>query len=463
MQRETNELKISIALFTFIDPRAEFYENFKKVKGMDLKEESLNSHEAAKIILQPDLTVDMGVIDSEQKLHEAIKKLNDVDGIFLNIPGWTPPGWGGILSSHSDLPILLYAPFALSGPAAMKGELTALGADFEVSFGQVEKITEFKNKLKARKLFDSLKGKKFGQLGGLSMGMHYSEALAIEALKNWGIEIIYIDGTRILAKAERLDDQRVNGFIEKLKSSVRSFAVDDKVIFKRQIAFYLAIKEIVEEDGIDFLAVKCQPELSDFFGTLCFATSFLPLLSDFEGEKRIIPVSCEGDFFASFSGYVLFLLSGKPPLFADFIMPLFEENLLALQNCGGAPIWYSELSDDAERNLSNVSILRNIQGQSNSYCIDFSGKEIGEVTVLGMGRKGYSYWVEAEKGSIIERTDLKPLLMEWPTVFLKVNDARGCLERFHTQHIMLVPGDYTEILSNFKKIFEGKNRLTLIH
>ena len=92
------------------------------------------------------------------------------------------------------------------------------------------------------------------------------------------------------------------------------------VVSDPQSPEYLHTKEIVEEDGIDFLAVKCQPELSDFFGTLCFATSFLPLLSDFEGEKRIIPVSCEGDFFASFSGYVLFPLSGKPPLFADFIM-----------------------------------------------------------------------------------------------------------------------------------------------
>lgn len=459
MQKETNELKISIALLTFIDPRGEFYENFKEVKGMDLKEESLKTHEAAKNILQPDRIVDLGVIDSEAKVYNAIDKMRDVDGIFLNVPGWTPPGWGGILSSHVALPILLYAPFALSGPLAMKGELTALGADFDVSFGQEKKIKEFKNQVKARKLFNLLKGKKFGQLGGISMGMHYTEALAIEALKNWGIEIVYIDGTRILSKASRLKEQRVNRFIEKLKSSVKSLVFDDREVLKRQISYYLAIKEITEEDEIDFLALKCQPEFSDFYGTLCFAPSFLPLPSDFEGEKRIIPVSCEGDFFASFSGYVLSLLSGKPPLFADFIMPLYEENLLALQNCGGASIWYSELNNDVEHNLAKVSIVRNIQGQCNSCCIDFSGKEIEEVTVLGMGRKGYTFWVEAEKGKVLEREDLKPLLMDWPTVFLKVNDVRECLEKFHTQHIMLVPGDYNEILNNFKKIFERETKL----
>ncbi len=459
-ERASEPLPLStcLAVVTIIDPREEFYHNFQRDKGMDLKEQYLASHRSLLDELGDGKIADLGVVDSKEGVYQAVRKSVEweSDGVIINLPGWAPPGWGGLVYSGTGLPILINAPFALSGPLAMRGELEALGADYLISLGRDGKLDEFINRVKARKLLGSLHGKRYANVGGLSMDMHYAEIASSEALREFGVETVYLDGSGVLSRSERINPRRTASFMTRLEESVASPYPDDSGMLARQISHYLALKDMLEEEGVDFASLKCQPEFSDEYGSLCFAQVFMPLAEDLEGQKKVIPLSCEGDFFASLAGYLLFTLTGETPLFADFIIPLYEDNLLALQNCGGAPACYAG-GEGISGCLGNARIVPNLQGKSGSFCLDYMGQEMDRVTLVGMGKRHSSYWLSFQGGSIQRREEFKPLLMDWPTFFLRVEDVRGCLDKFYSQHLVLVPGDHQPVLQELQKLVEAGN------
>ncbi len=447
-------LRVKVALVTLLDPRGEFYDNYQRAKGMDLKEQHRSSHLSAQEPLGGCDLVDLGVIEGKEEVYRAaaVAAAESCAGMVVNMPGWAPPGWAGVFSSVTGLPVLVYAPFALSGPMAMRGELEALGAEHMISLGEPEKLREFLDRAGARQLLSSLRGKRFASVGGLGMDMHYAEIASTSALLDFGVEILHIDGAGILGRAEKMQPARLGTFLARLEKMAAGCPGRGDAVLGRQVSFYLALKDILEEEGADFASVKCQPEFSDLYGCLCFAPAFLPLARDPEGTKKMVPVSCEGDFFASLAGFLLMLLSGETPLFCDFIIPLYEEGLLALQNCGGAPTCYAGGAADG---LSGVRLAKNIQGQSGSWCFDFSAREMESVTLLGLGKRLAGYWAGTCRGEVVRREELRPLLMDWPTLFLKVENARDCLRRFFSQHVMLVPGDHLSLLEQLAREVEA--------
>jgi hypothetical protein len=60
----------------------------------------------------------------------------------------------------------------------------------------------------------------------------------------------------------------------------------------------------------------------------------------------------------------------------------------------------------------------------------------------------------AERVELLERKDLKPLIMEWPTLFIKAPDARAMLNRLYSQHIALVSGDYHAVLEKYGNLLK---------
>ena len=442
------KVPVVVGLVTLIDPREEFYTNFQETKGMDLREQYQFNHSSALEMLVGETIIDLGVVEQQEDVYGTVDRMKEVgvELVLLNLPGWTPPGWGGIIYSMTGLPLLIFAPFALSGPLAMRGELAALGAECEVSFGDEELVKSFIDRIRARKLLTSLRSVRAGRIGGFSMGMHYADPGSADILRDFGIEIIPVDGTLVLHEAARLEGSRVNNFIAALQKNTSDYPEKIKPVLEKQVRYYLALKDLAERECFDFLSVQCQPEFSDIHGALCFAVSFLPAPADSEGEKKIIPVSCEGDFYAVLAGFLLHRLSGVSPFFGDIIMPFFDDNILAVQNCGGASTWYAAHSANQLENLNRIRIVNNIQGKCGSYGIDYLSPALAEATVLAMGPNKCGYWMAAETVELVERDELKPLLMDWPTLFIKADDARDLLNRIYTQHIALVPGNYAKVL-----------------
>ncbi len=242
------QLPVVVGLVTLIDPREEFYTNFLETKGMDLRDQYRFNHSSALELLAGEKVVDAGVIDRRENVNRAAGELAaaGADMVMLNLPGWTPPGWGGIIFALTRLPVLVYAPFALSGPLALRGELAALGAGGAASFGEEKAVRDFIDGVRAKKLLSALRGARAGRIGGFSMGMHYAEPGPAAALRDFGLEIEPVDGSRILVEAERLDRGRVEQFMKGLREAAAEVPADPALLSMLEIPLGTA-----EESGAD--------------------------------------------------------------------------------------------------------------------------------------------------------------------------------------------------------------------
>ena len=96
---------------------------------------------------------------------------------------------------------------------------------------------------------------------------------------------------------------------------------------EKTIAFYLALKDLVQEHKLDGITVKCQYELSIEYGfTPCVALSIL-------GAE--MPVSCEGDVYMLLTQMVLNYISGDTTTYGDILA--FQGDSILCAACGFAP------------------------------------------------------------------------------------------------------------------------------
>jgi L-fucose isomerase-like protein len=126
---------------------------------------------------------------------------------------------------------------------------------------------------------------------------------------------------------------------------------------------YLAFRELVEQEGLEALAVGCYPHL---MGRVCLAAS---LLAD-EG----IPLACEGDVNGAVGQLMLQLLTGQPTHNTDWLNPL-EDGTVVLTHCGSGALSLAERREDVT--LADVRLM----GQG--VCALFPARP-GPVTLLSL-------------------------------------------------------------------------------
>ena len=59
--------------------------------------------------------------------------------------------------------------------------------------------------------------------------------------------------------------------------------IPEKLAF--QVRCYLATKEIIKEMGLDFVAIKCMPDLTTHYVPQCISAALLPGPYDADGQK----------------------------------------------------------------------------------------------------------------------------------------------------------------------------------
>lgn len=233
-------------------------------------------------------------------------------------------------------------------------------------------------------------------------------------------------------------------------------------VLRRQIALYLAAKESLNDaEEVSGVSVKCQPELSEVYGvTACLIPALMPFNLDVEGEKKVIPATCEGDVKGTISSALLFYLSGKPPLFGD--IKYVDDDLVMIANCGASSLYYAALSEDPEENLGRTRIQGQCQGASGGALTYRTPPST--FTVARLIRRGGKYYLTyflAEGVEINEELEKKLKWgKQWPhTAIRNPLDKETFISVMGANHLSLVPGDYTEELKFLARVWniEGVN------
>lgn len=412
-------------------------------------------------------------IESKDEVIGASKLINtnDVSGVILGLWHWTESNLVTLLAKKVNKPLLLYADDDISWAGSTC--ITSVGASLWESAlnyhavhhtrikGDVEKVKAWG---RAAEAVSKLSGKSLLLWGApYTLGMeHLMDDLP--RLKRLVGDFIILGQYLIVKRAEgMLGDEHVERFFEWLKEKSK-IKFDNSMLtqeaLKRQIALYLAAKEIYEEYGEEVagVSIKCQPELSEVYGTTaCLIPAFFPFGADAFGEKEIVPATCEGDIKGTISSVMLFYLSGKPPLFGD--IKYVDDELILVANCGASSLYYAGLSENPEENLRATLIQGQCQGKSGgalTYRTPPSQFTVARLIRID-GRYYLLYFLGEGVGISDEIEEKLKWGRQWPhTALRNPLDKNTSLSVMGANHLSMVPGDFREEIKFVAKMWGVK-------
>jgi len=401
---------------------------------------------------------------SQARSQARFLRSQQVDGTIFNVPVFAFPNLARIASHFAPAPFLAFSPRfgGLPGLGGMLGAANALeqtGVPCERVYGSIEdgdvlgKLAGF---CRAAHAASGLRGRVLGLVGGRSIGMVTGEASPDLYDSVFGVDIDHIDQLEIVRRAPGVPEARVEQAFSWLETHVKRIDYDGKKLtpesLKEQIRHYYATKEIIQERELDFVAVKCHYEMSEYFSTQCLSAAFLNDPYDWEGPKEPCVFSCEADADGAVTMQILKLVSGKPVIFTDLRHHDQADDVLVLCNCGAMSTWYAGRSEDPEVNLKEVSLVPVIPKYGGSGChVRYIAGE-GKMTFSRLYRREAQYRMTIFTAEIeaFPEKKLEETCPAWPHLFARSSfPAQELIPRQGSNHVHGVSGDYVEELARF--------------
>lgn len=191
---------------------------------------------------------------------------------------------------------------------------------------------------------------------------------------------------------------------------------------------YLALRKMVEEEGLNALTIQCFAVLSVLNNTMCLALSRL--------NNEGIVAGCEADINAAFSMLLLHYLTSQPPWMANPVSINYERNTITLAHCTVA----TKLIPDASR-----LVLRSHFESGKGVAVQGPLAK-GGVTMARIGGPGLDRMMILS-GEIVD-ADMGHGYMCRTQVEVRLRGpVGGFLDKSLGNHLALVPGDVAERLA----------------
>ncbi len=388
----------------------------------------------------------------------------DVDAVILNVPVFAFPSLVRIACQFVKGPFLAFTPHygklpGLGGMLAASSGLEQVGIPCEKMYGSLDdkgvmdKILIF---CRAAHAVNRLRGQVLGLIGGRSIGMVTGESASDLYYSLFGIDVEHIDQLEIVRRSTEMPYKLVDKAYNWLESQVKAIDYDAKKLtpetLKVQIRHYYATKDIIEDRQLDFAAIKCHYELSEYYYTQCLSAAFMNDPYDWDGRKEPFVLSCEADTDGAVTMQILKLLSGKPVLFADLRHYDSANDIYALCNCGAMATWYARQAADPSENLKEVSLVPAIEKYSGRGCHVryIAGKS--KATFARLFRKAGHYHMTIFSGEVVEVPikSLDETCPSWPHLFVKLAvPPDELIPKLSSNHIHGVAGDYVAELHKY--------------
>jgi len=304
--------------------------------------------------------VDFGsLVDSPARAREAAARFGEqtVDLVVLVYGAFTGDDISTILAEQLGVPLILWAPYEppFTGGRLLANGLVAaimnsaamhrLNQPHHVVYGSLDDpraAAEVRDLVAAYRVVKQLRGTVFGLFGYRPTAFYNSTLDEGLIRRTFGIRFEETSLKTVFDRMASLADTDVSadmGWIDGKYSG-------DKVpagYLRSHSALYLALGQLMAEQGYDFGALKCWPEMGNACTTPCAA---LGRLAD---QGRLI--SCESDIDAGLAMVVQNLITGLPPFVTDMINVDETANTLTFWHCGNAA--QSLFADETKAEIAN--------------------------------------------------------------------------------------------------------------
>ena len=286
------------------------------------------------------------------------------------------------------------------------------------------------------------------------MGMSTAVCDPNEVRTKFGVEIDSFEQMEIIDRAEKMGDARAVSFLEWIKKTFGEIIAKEDVLIK-QIKLYLALQEICDEKGYDFVAIKCLPELPELYTTFCLAHAIMGDAEDDKGPKDRFIMACEADLNAALTMQILKQLADGPVLFSDLTEFNLGTDVLTTCNCGSQPTDFAKCKKDVNWEREGV---HEFQWKFGGTCPQHVAKA-GLATVARLSRVAGKYEMLIAPVDVVEmpREKLKETIWERPHTFIKPRCQRDdFLSAVRSNHLHLVYGDYFKQLKEVCEVLDIK-------
>lgn len=403
-------------------------------------------------------------------------KVAGAEALVAHIPCWTSPNLVVRGIQRLGLPTVLVSN-RHPGTHGTVGLLGAAGTLDQIGYPHLRIREEFDSPdspaiadkvlpfFRAAAAAARLRGEVFGLFGGRSLGIDTGTFDPMQWKRMFGVDVEHIDQLEIIRRADLVSKEKTEAMVAWLADNVASIGYDDKGLTRDKLAFqvrcYLATREIAREMGLDFVAIKCMPDLSTHYVPQCITAAFMPGPYDAEGDKEPTMMACEADGDAALTMEVLKQISGgKPALFMDISYIDDERQTFYLPNCGAQCTWYANRSDKPADNLKKVELRPAMRPGGGA--ITYFTAAPGQLTLARLYRKGGEYRMVILPGEAItpSRQEYDDFVKargrhQLPTAFVKVSvNIEQFIDEFGSNHIVGVAGSYCHELEHVCRLLD---------
>lgn len=305
-----------------------------------------------------------------------------------------------------------------------------------------------------------LRGKVFGLFGGRSLGIDTGTFDPMQWKRLFGVDTEHIDQLEIVRRAELVSAEAAEKMVAWLNRSAAKVAYNDDKFTPEKLDFqvrcYLATMEITSELGLDFVAVKCMPDMTNHYVPQCITAAIMPSPYDADGPREPIMMACEADGDAALSMEILKGISGGlPVLFMDVSYIDDAAGTFYFPNCGAFCSWYAARADDPAENMRRIELRP--ANRPAGGAITYFTTAPGPMTLARLYRDNGDYKMGIIKGETVDISEDEYQAFvqargshQLPTAFLKLDvDIEKLVSGFGSNHIMGVAGHHVPALLEF--------------
>ncbi len=461
--------KIKVGIMTFSDGRPNVNEELLEI----------NKKFQSSIAKELESTGEIEIIESEDIISkpslakkEALRLRNlGTELTIFNYAVWAFPHFSVMASKFAPSPFLLFGNInpqypGMVGMLAAAGALDQTGVVHKRLWGNIKDKSVLGNALsfiRAAAAFNSLKGQRYGMIGGRPMGM-YTTVPSVDLWNSvFGIDVEHIDQYEVIRLSNEVPESRAERGLKWLEKKVKKIRYDGKQLtpkkLKTQIKSYHAIQRIAEENELDFAGIKGQPELTNNFVTMDVAEAFMNDPYDWEGSHEPFILATEADSDGALTMQILKTIAKTPVLFADVRHYDAKDNFFDLCNSGEHATYFAGKSFDPDENLKNVEFYpEGFYFPAGGASVRHIAKS-GHVTLARLARKNGKYWMAILPAEFLDFGEEKneekarATQVEWPHAFARLKvDAQEFLSTYDSNHTHGVYGDHVGELIDFCKI-----------
>jgi len=261
------------------------------------------------------------------------------------------------------------------GGFVLHGGLMEIGVPHQFVYGAADdgdELNAIASYLGGACLKNMLNMSTIGAFGGRGMGQTCGVADPAQWMKTFGVDIDSRDTTSLIQKAQEIPEREIRALEPRLKSLFDKLPEQNDVS-DRSIRLYLAIKQMVREEGFDFYTIQSFPGLADDYTATCFAQSMM--LNDG------VPTSTLSDFNTAMTVFLLTHASGSPVYYGD--LQHFNKKTREMKIIGDGAVPPSLSASGAKASFAEHGIPT--EGKSGGLSVNVTCKE-GPGVLARLGR-----------------------------------------------------------------------------